>query len=286
MQRAGRLPDKKRRKNKDGNIPRYIALIVVLVLLLGPLIVPLLGAFKSPGEPLFGRNASLLPQEWSLAAFRELFHQIPITRYMLNSLTVGVLAVASQVVFATTSGYMLSRRGWKGRTVVYLLLLSSMIFPFESIMLSLFAQMRDLGLVDTLVGVWVPNIVTIFCVLIMRAAFMGVPDEIEDAALLDGAGEFRRFFGVFLPQVRGAMTVIILMTFIWAWDDFLWPLIMLRSDENFTLMLGLQQLQGQFGFDYRVVLAGAVTALVPITALFLMTQRYFFKGMEDGGVKI
>lgn len=279
----------RRRPNRRaalGTAGRYLTLVVALVLLVGPLVVPLLAAFKAPGEDLFGPNATVLPQNWSLDAFRELLDRIPIFAYMGNSLMVAVLAVSSNVIFASLAGYMLSRQGWRGRKTVYLLLISAMIFPFESIMVSLFAQVRGIGLTDTLAGVWVPGMVAVLNVLLMRAAFMAVPSEIEDAALMDGAGEFRRFWQIFLPATRGVLTVVVITTFITVWDDFLWPLLILRSDENLTLMLGLSQLQGNFGLDYRVVLAGAVAAFVPVAILFFICQKYFFKGMESGGVKL
>lgn len=274
------------KKSIVGTIGRYVVLVVVLFLLVGPLIIPLLSAFKGQGEDLFGPNATLLPQQWSLGAFKELMNSIPVFTYMGNSVIIALLAVTSNVIFASAAGYMLSRHGWRGRKTIFLILMGAMIFPFESIMVSMFAQVRGMGLTDTLAGVWIPGIVGVLNVLLMRAAFLAVPNEIEDAALMDGAGEFRRFWQIFLPATRGVLTVVVITTFIGVWDDFLWPLIVLRSDENLTLMLGLSQLQGNFGLDYRVILAGAVVAFVPVAILFFIAQKYFFKGMESGGVKL
>lgn len=286
--RAAAPPPRRRftKRSVLGMTGRYLTLIAVLFLLVGPLIVPLLAAFKGQGEDLFGPSASLLPQTWSLDAFRELLARIPIFIYMGNSMMVALLSVASNVIFASAAGYMLSRRGWRGRQTVYLVLISGMIFPFESIMVSLFAQVRGMGLADSLGGVWVPGMVAVLNVLLMRAAFLAVPSELEDAALMDGAGEFRRFWQIFLPATRGVLTVVVITTFITVWDDFLWPLLILRSDDNLTLMLGLAQLQGNFGVDYRVVLAGAVAAFIPVAILFFICQKYFFRGMESGGVKL
>lgn len=263
----------------------YLVLALMLVLLVGPLVVPLLSSFKSGQEDLFGANAGILPQQWSLHAFGDLFEKIPIGTYLVNSVIVALLSIVSNLVLATAAGYMLSRRGWRGRNVVFYALIAGMMFPFEAIMISLFAQVRDLGAVDTLIGVWLPGAVAVLNILLMRAAFMALPKEIEDAALLDGATEWQRFWRIFLPNAKGVLTVITLTTFITAWDDFLWPLVVLRSDENFTLMLGLASLQGAFGFDYRVVLAGALVALVPVAVVFFAAQRHFFRGMEEGGVK-
>lgn len=264
---------------------RYILLVVVLLLLLGPLLVPLMAAFKAPGEPVFGQSATLLPQQWSLEAFRTMFEQTNMVRYIVNSLIVCTLAICSHLILATVGGYMLSRKGWRGRTLVFLVVMSAMIFPFESIMLSLYAQVRAWDLYDTLIGVWLPSMLGPFHLLLMRAAFMGIPDEVEDAAFVDGAGEWQRFWKVFLPQVKGSLVVVGLTSFIFAWQDYLWPLLVIQSDENMTMMLGISRLQGSFGTDYRVVLAGAITAMLPVVITFFFTQRYFFRGIEEGGLK-
>ena len=264
---------------------RYVLLLVVLVLLIGPLVVPLMGAFKGSGEPVFGPNATVIPQDPSLAAFTSLIEQTNLLQAVGNSLFIGALAITSHIVLATAGGYILSRKGWKGRNLLLLLMMSALIFPFESIMVSLFAQVRDLGLYDTLLGVWLPGMLGPFHLLLMRAAFLGVPDELEDAALLDGAGEWKRFWTIFLPQTRGALTIVALTSFLYAWEDYLWPLLVLRSGDNFTMMLELARLQSAFGFDYRVVLAGAIVALVPVTVMFFFTQKYFFRGIAEGGLK-
>lgn len=266
-------------------VVRYILLIAVLIVMLGPLALPLMAAFKSSGEPIFGQAASLLPEQWSLDAFRTMFAQTNMLRYILNSLIVCALSVGSALLLATVGGYMLSRKGWRGRTLVFFVVMSALIFPFESIMLSLYAQVQAWDLYDTLVGVWVPSILGPFHLLLMRAAFLGIPDEIEDASFVDGATEMQRFLRIFLPQVKGSLVVVGLTAFIFAWQDFLWPLLVIQSDDNMTMMLGISRLQGSFGTDYRVVLAGAITAMLPVVITFFFTQRYFFRGIEEGGLK-
>lgn len=287
-----RKPQKRRRGGWSSTkltgwrlVRRYVMLVVVAFLLLGPLVFPLLGAFKGPGEAVYGQGATLFPQNWSLDAFRTLFETTNIVRYISNSLVVASLNIASHLLLATIAGYMLSRKGWRGHILLTIVVTSAMIFPFESIMLSLYTQVKGLGFYDTLVGAWMPTMLGPFHVLLMRAAFLGVPDELEDASCIDGAGEFRRFWSVFLPQVKGALTVVGLTSFIFAWQDYLWPLLVLQSDENSTMMLGIARLQSSFGTDYRVVLAGAIAALLPIIILFFFTQRHFFRGIEEGGLK-
>ncbi|OKL49067.1 ABC transporter permease [Boudabousia liubingyangii] len=265
---------------------RYVLLILVSLFMLGPLMLPLLVAFKAPGEPIFGEGATIIPQTWSLAAFKELFSTTNILSGITNSLIICALAVVSHIVLASVGGYILSRRGWTGRNIAYLIVMSAMIFPFEAIMSSLFAIVNDLNLYDSLIGVWLPGMLGPFHLLLMRAAFLGIPDEIEDAAFIDGAGEFRRFWSIFLPQVKGAMTIVGLTSFIYAWSDFLWPLLVLQSRENKTLTLVLAELSSSIqGVSYQEVIAGAVVAMTPVVILFFFTQKYFFRGIEDGGLK-
>ena len=266
-------------------VRRYIVLTLVLVILVGPVFVPLMGAFKSAGEPVYGQGATLFPQHWSLQAFATLFNTTQITRYIGNSMMICLLNVASALVFSSMGGYMLSRRGWRGRQAIFLIIMSALIFPFESIMLSLYSQIRSLGLYDTLWGIWLPGIIGPFHLMLMRAAFAGVSAEIEDAAMIDGANEVQRFFRIFLPQVKGSLVVVGLTAFIFAWQDYLWPLLITQSSDHYTMMIGIAQLQSSFGTDYRVVLAGAITAVIPIFLIFFMSQKYFFRGIEEGGLK-
>ncbi|MFE9646065.1 carbohydrate ABC transporter permease [Streptomyces sp. NPDC006365] len=267
-------------------VVRYLLLLFVLAITVGPLLWQFLTSLKGTTEDVFGANATLLPQEPTLRAYQQVFDQVPVATYIRNSMIVVVLSLVSQLLFSTLAGYMLSKPAWRGRKAVWVLLIASMMFPFEAIMVSLFLSMRDLGLVDSLAGVWLPGFVGAINVLIMRAAFLAVPREIEDSAMLDGAGEWQRFRLLYLPSAFGAMSVVAINTFIAAWDDFLWPLIVLRSEENFTLTLGLARLQtSSFGYDQRVVMAGSVISLIPVLVLFAITQRWFYKGVASGAVK-
>lgn len=267
---------------------RYLMLVLVAIILLGPLVLPLFVAFKAPGEPAVGQGATLLPQKWSLQAFYTLFEndQIPVLQGIVNSLAICAMVVVSHIILASIGGYMLSRRGWTGRNVVYLIVLSAMIFPFEAIMSSLYEIVFALDLNDSLFGVALPGMLGPFHLLLMRAAFLGIPDELEDAAFIDGAGEVRRFFSIFLPQVKGAITIVGLTSFIYAWSDFLWPLLVLQSVEKKTLTLQLAALSSSIqGVTYQEVIAGAIVAMLPIIILFFFAQKYFFRGIEEGGLK-
>lgn len=265
---------------------RYLLLVFVLAISVGPIVWQLASSLKGAEEAIFGSEATFLPQSPTLDAYFTVFSEVPMDLYIRNSLIMCVLTVGSQIVFPTLAGYMLSRKGWRGSKVFYGLLIVSMMFPFESIMVSLYTMIRDMNFSDSFVGVWLPGAIGAVNVLIMRATFAAIPDEVEEAAMIDGAGEWRRFFRIFLPAAKGSMVVVVINSFISAWDDFLWPFIVLRSEENFTLALGLSRLNSSsLAFDPRIVMAGSVIAIVPIVILFIILQRYFFRGVESGAIK-
>lgn len=152
-------------------------------------------------------------------------------------------------------------------------------------MVANFVTVRDLGLADSLVGVGLPGMVGALNVLLMWNAFRVIPKEIDEAAIVDGANVWQRLVKISLPAVRGTIAVIAIFAFIGAWDDFLWPLIILTSPEKFTLTVGLQYLAGTFSNNPRLIAAGTMIAFIPIVIVFASLQRYFFKGVEEGGVK-
>jgi putative chitobiose transport system permease protein len=266
-------------------ILRYVVLAVVLVVTILPMAWMVVTSLRGQGENLSGA-ASPLPQDPSVGAYASVFEAIPVASYILNTCMVAVLAITSECLLSAFAGYALSRRGWAGRRTALAVVLCALMIPFEAIMVTLFIMVNDLGLVDSLVGVWLPALVTPVNILIMRAAFLAVPDELEEAAVLDGANDWFRFWRVFLPSARGALAVVAVTTFVSTWDNFLWPLLVLRSDDNYTLTLGLAQLaNSEFGYDQRLVMAGAVISLIPVLVLFGLAQRYFFRGVSDGALK-
>ncbi|RSS61283.1 carbohydrate ABC transporter permease [Streptomyces sp. WAC07061] len=276
-------PGTRRRRRRAGLAARYAVLALVLVLMLGPIVWQFLTSVRGRTENVYD---GLLPSHPTFDNYLRVAESFPLLQYVGNTLVVAVLAVASNALFAAMGGYALSRAGWKGRRAVFTVLVATLMFPFESVMISMFLTVRGMGLVDTLVGVWLPGAVSVLNVMIMRAAFLAVPREIEEAAVLDGAGEWTRFTRVFLPGARGALAVVCVTSFMGAWDDFLWPLLVLTDSDHYTLQLGLKTLAGATTTsDQRIVAAGAMTALVPMVLLFLLLQRFFFKGVGEGAVK-
>ncbi|WP_240801553.1 carbohydrate ABC transporter permease [Streptomyces sp. A1136] len=282
---AGRGGSRRRgRRRLAGPIGRYATLTLMLVVMLGPIVWQFLTSLRGRTENVYD---GVLPTRPTFDNYVRLAQSFPILHYTGNTLVVAALAVTSNAVFASMGGYALSRAGWKGRGGVFTVLVATLMFPFESVMISMFLTVRGMGLVDTLIGVWLPGAVSVLNIMVMRAAFLAVPPEIEEAALLDGAGEWTRFTRVFLPSAKGALTVVCITSFMGAWDDFLWPLLVLTDSDHYTLQLGLKTLSGANTVnDQRIIAAGAMAALIPMMLLFLALQRFFFKGVGEGAVKL
>ncbi|WP_030716803.1 carbohydrate ABC transporter permease [Streptomyces sp. NRRL S-237] len=273
-----------RRRHRIALAGRYATLVLMLVVMLGPIVWQFLTSIRGRTENVYD---GVLPARPTLDNYVRVAESFPLLQYVGNTLTVAVLAITSNMLFAAMGGYALSRGAWKGRRIVFTVLVATLMFPFESVMISMFLTVREMGLVDTLIGVWLPGAVSVLNIMIMRAAFLAVPREVEEAAVLDGAGEWTRFTRVFLPAAKGALAVVCITSFMGAWDDFLWPLLVLTDSDHYTLQLGLKTLAGATTVnDQRLVAAGAMAALVPMMLLFFALQRFFFKGVGEGAVKI
>lgn len=280
----------RRRKRRGAASPamlalRYAALALLFVFMAGPFLWQLSTALKGPTENIFDYPPKLIPRHPTLHNFVTVADSIPVWRYALNSGVVSVSSALLNCVFGAMAGYALARMRFRGRSIVYYAFLATLVIPFEVIMVSVFLTIRSLGLVDSLAGVVLPTAVSGLSILLMRNAFLAFPNEIEEAALLDGANEWQRFWRVAIPSVRGSLTVVGIFSFMFAWDDFLWPLIVLKTPDHYTLTVGIQYLSGTFSSDQRVIAAGSMIALLPLLVLFFSLQRYFFRGVGEGAVK-
>ncbi|MFC7886567.1 carbohydrate ABC transporter permease [Streptomyces sp. NPDC057376] len=264
---------------------RYLLLLGVLALTIGPFLWQLSTSLKGPTEDIFSSPPKFLPSDPTLHNYERVAETIPVWDYALNSLKVAAANVVTNCVGAALAGYALARLRYRGRRVATLVFILTMLVPVEGIIIAQFTTMRELGLNNTLVGVLLPGCVSALNVLLMRNAFLNLPYEIEEAAFVDGANVWQRFYRIALPAVKGTLAVVAIFAFMGAWDDFLWPLIVLSDPSNFTLTIGLNYLHGTFANDERLVAAGTIIAVAPLIVLFACLQRYFFRGVGEGAVK-
>ncbi|MFF3890388.1 carbohydrate ABC transporter permease [Streptomyces sp. NPDC001914] len=283
--RAGATDPRPRLRPAIGLTARYLLLITVMAVTVGPFLWQLSTSLKGQGDSVFGYPPQLLPAHPTLEHYGQAAETVPVLRYGLNSLLVAAGSAVSNCLLGALAGYALARMRFRFRGLAVGIFLATMIIPFESIMVSEFLMMRSLRLNDTLLGVALPTAVTGLSVLLFRNAFKHLPREVEEAALIDGAGEWQRFWRIALPAVRGTIAVVAIFSFVFAWDDFLWPLIVLSDPAHYTLTVGIQYLSGTFTNDQRVIAAGTMMAVVPLLVLFFSLQRHFFRGVGEGAVK-
>ncbi|MFD4508481.1 carbohydrate ABC transporter permease [Streptomyces sp. NPDC058457] len=284
--KESRFTDEHGRRIRIGELVlRYALLLLVLAVTVGPFLWQLSTSLKGPTEDIFSSPPSFLPAHPTLHNYRRVADTIPVWDYALNSLKVASASVVTNCVGSALAGYALARLRYRGRRIATLVFILAMLVPVEGIIIAQFTTMRELGLNNTLIGVVLPGSIGAMNVLLMRNAFLNLPYEIEEAAYVDGANAWQRFLRIALPSVRGTLAVVAIFAFMGAWDDFLWPLIVLSDPSRFTLTIGLNYLHGTFTNDERLVAAGTVIAVAPLIALFACLQRYFFRGVGEGAVK-
>ncbi|MEV6007703.1 carbohydrate ABC transporter permease [Streptomyces sp. NPDC051976] len=273
------------RSTPAGLVARYTTLLFAAAVTIGPLLWELSTSLKSKSEDVYTASPQFVPHHPTLGNYGEVARTIPVWHFASNSLVVAGLCVAGNLIGATIAGFALARLQFRGRGLMFGLFLSTLLLPGEVTIISQFQTVTKLGLGDTLLGVALPGMIGALNVLLMRNAFSSIPRDVDEAAVIDGATVLQRVRFIGLPNVKGTLAVVAILAFIGAWDDFLWPLLVLQSPDKLTLTVGLSYLKGTFSADPRTIAAGAMIALIPILALFVSLQRLFFKGVGEGAVK-
>jgi multiple sugar transport system permease protein len=262
------------------------AIILYVVLLPGALVFAsvfvyaVLSAVKPPDEVL-STPIKWLPSQFRWSNFKQPFEQVPFARYYINSVVVGVAVTLLNVVTCTLAGYSFSKFAYRGRSLLFLIVMATMMIPLEVIYVPLYALVFDLGWVNSFAGLIVPAGTSAFGILLMRQSIDGLPDEILDAARLDGAGEIRILWRIVAPMMGAPLSALALIVFMATWDSHLWPLLVGSDDAHRTLPVGLAAMQadnaGTTGIP--MLMAAAVMALLPTLILFVLLQRRFVQGM-------
>jgi putative chitobiose transport system permease protein len=266
-------------------ISSYILLIAITLFMIGPFLWLLSTSLKAGSENIFQYPPKLLPEHPTLSNFSKVMEVFPFWRYLFNSVVVSVLTVILNVLFCSLAAYPLARMNFKGKNIIFVLIITTMMIPFQLLMIPVYIISLKLGLQNTYLGMVLPHVTTAFGVFLMRQSFMTVPKSLDESARMDGANSFQIWLRVLMPLVKPAMVTLTIFTFVSAWGDFLWPLIIVNEQEMFTLPLGLNMLSGTFTSDWRLIAAGAIISMIPIITIFLLLQRYFIGGAMSGAVK-
>jgi putative chitobiose transport system permease protein len=263
----------------------YSLLIIIAIVMLLPLLWLMSTAIKAPSENIFQFPPRLLPEHPTLQNFVRVWQSQPFGRYFANSLLVSVLTVGLNLVFCSLAAYPLARLNFVGKDWIFTAVISTIMIPFQIVMIPLYILTVQLGLKNSYLGVIFPAIASAFGIFLLRQAFLTVPKDLEEAARMDGCSELEIWWHVMLPSVRPALVTLTIFVFIGAWSDFLWPLLVLDDPNFYTLPLGVSKLAGTFSLDWRLIAAGSVISILPILLFFLVMQRYIVPSEVGSGVK-
>jgi multiple sugar transport system permease protein len=260
------------------------ALLAISILTVLPLVWMLSVSLMSPGEASTF-PPPLWPSRATLANYRELFTQAGLGRYFLNSVVLTVGVTLSSLLFNVAAGYAFAKLRFAGRDRIFKLLLGALVIPSQVAMVPLFLLLRNLGLVNTYGGIIVPALASIFGIFVVRQYALTIPDDMLEAARIDGASEFRIFRSIVVPVLRPIVITLAVFTSLAAWNDFMWPLIVLNDMDLYTLPVALASLSREHVQDNELMMAGAVLTTFPVLLVFLALQRYYIRGLTLGSVK-
>jgi len=260
------------------------ALWVLAALTAMPLLWMLSASLMPTGEAL-SLPPRLLPSQPTLAHYVDLFSRLRLGRSLGNTLLLASLITGISLLCNSMAGFAFAKLRFRGRDRLFALLLATLIVPPQVTVLPLFLELRGLHLVNSFAGVVVAGIATVFGIFLIRQFALGIPDELLDAARLDGASELRIYWTIVLPLLRPILVTLGVFTFLSSWNDFMWPLIVLTDESKYTLPLALANLSGEHVQDTELMLAGAVVTVLPVLLLFLAVQRHYIEGILMGSVK-
>lgn len=271
-------------KRRVGAVVLHAGAALFALAVLMPLLWMLAVSFMKPGEAA-AFPPPLLPTEPTLENYRTLFSDYGIGRYLLNSAFVASAATALALIFTVPAGYAFAKLRFKGRDRIFQALVGALVIPGQIGMLPLFLELKAMGLVNSYAGALVPWLAGIFGIFLVRQSALSVPDEMIEAARVDGASEWQIFRHVVLPTLKPILVTLALFVFLGAWNDFMWPLIILADQDLYTLPVALAALSREHVQDNELMMAGSVVTTLPVLILFLSLQRYYVRGLLSGSVK-
>ncbi|MEW1960340.1 carbohydrate ABC transporter permease [Kineococcus sp. NPDC059986] len=272
------------RERRGARRAKVVVLVVLSLVWLFPLYWMVVTAV-SPRDDLAAGRIGLVPTTLDWGGFSRALTQFPVLQWAQNSFAIAVVAVVITVAVDVTAGYVLAKHRFPGRAVVFFLIIATLMIPVQVLLIPQFDLVNSLGWINSYWAVIVPRSAEAFGVFLARQYFLSLPDELLEAAQLDGAGQLRTLWSIVLPLSRPLVAVLVVMTFMYRWNEFAWPLVALRNPDLYTLPVGLSFLQSQYTTDYPALMAGALVSVLPVLVLFGIAQRQFVAGIARSGLK-
>lgn len=262
----------------------YLFLLLSSVITVTPFIWMLLTSSKTQSETL-RMPPQILPDVWQLSAYGRVLDKLPLLTFYINSILVTLLTVLIQTLIAAMAAYGFSRLKFKGRDFIFMLCIATLMVPGQIFLIPQFLIIQKLGLLNTLSGVILPGLFSIYAAFLLRQFFNSVPRELEEAALIDGLNHFQIFYQIMLPLIKPGIAACVLINGLWSWNNLMWPLIVNTSLEKMTMPVGLASLSTRTGVEYPLLMSGTVMATLPMLMLYILFQKQFVKGVAGAGLK-
>lgn len=264
----------------------YLALTVLALIMLIPFAWMLSTSLK-PAEYILRATPQFIPNPATTSSYTDLAKLMPVDRMLFNSAFVAIAGTAGQVLVSAMAAYAFARMQWRGREIVFVLYLLTMMVPRQVTLIPQFILIRQLGWVNSYQGLILPGLFSAFGVFLLRQSFLGMPRELEEAAFIDGANHLTVFWRIVLPSSRPALATLSVLSFMEYWNSYLWPLFVARQDMFMTLPVGLAKLQGgpRALTQWNMVMAGAVITVLPIVIMYLLAQKWFIRSVTLSGIK-
>jgi putative chitobiose transport system permease protein len=267
------------------NLFWYLVLCLIASITILPFLWVLLTSFKGPHDAIYSVPPQFIPRDFTLDNYVRVWKLLPVANFFINSVLVAVVTVVLNLLFTSLAAYPFAKMVFPGRDVIFYLLLATFVVPPQLTFIpSFILAVNVFHYYNTLFALIFPSLATVFNIFLLRQAFKAVPNDLLDAARIDGASELRIWWSVVIPVIRPSLATAAIFTFVNSWNDFFWPSLMLKTRANMTLPVGLVALQGAFASDSRAVAAGVVLTIIPILIVFVTLQRQFVRGLS-GAVK-
>ncbi len=273
-----------KRKSPVSKVVYYVVMIVLSFFMVLPLFWMITTSLKDSGA-LTAIPIEWIPKKVTFDSFRKLFEIFPFGKAFLNSVIVSVSITIVNVFSACMAAYVFAKIPFKGRELLFGIFLITMMIPGSVTLIPNYLILRSFHLLNSYLGLILPSFFNIFGIFMLRQSMRQIPDDFIDAAVIDGASQWRIFFNVIIPLSRPMIATLFVITFMGAWNDYLWPLIVLTDKSKMTLPVALSMLNGQYSTEYNLLMAGALISIVPIIIVYAFAQRYFEEGLTAGGLK-
>lgn len=277
----------KKQQFKADKIIYFLLALIIAAIFSFPVIFMMITSFK-PETEVFATPVTIFPRDFQgLENYKRAFEMVPVDRFFFNSTLMAVLDVVFTVFFSALAGYGFAKFRFFGRNLMFFFVLSTMMIPFQILLIPLYVQIKNIGWENSYYGLIIPGILNPFGVFLMRQFCLSLPDELMDAARIDGASEFGIFWRIVLPLLKPAAASLAIIIFLWSWNNFLWPLVVVQSQDFTTLPVGLTFFAQAFQRQpmWAAAMAVSTVATLPVALLFVFFQRYFAEGMVMSGMK-